>query len=294
MTALRKLAVSAAAGVVPLLLTALVAGAAQAHGAMDDPVSRVAACGPEGGQNAQSSACKAAVAANGSRPFDDWDNLRVANVAGRDRERIPDGKLCSAGLAGFRGLDLARPDWPATKLSAGSTFTFRYKETIAHKGTFRLYLTRDGYDPSHPLTWSDLEQKPFLSVTDPTLTNNAYVFGGRLPAGRSGHHVIYTIWQNSSTPDTYYSCSGVLFGGTGPGQAAAPPAPTSAPPANATGDPTPTPPATSSEPAPAVAGSARPVAQNSGVGMTVPIAAGGAALLVLVAVVVILRRRRRA
>jgi chitin-binding protein len=35
---------------------------------------------------------------------------------------------------------------------------------------------------------------------------------GRLPAELSGRHVIFAIWQNSSTPDTYYSCSDVIFG----------------------------------------------------------------------------------
>jgi chitin-binding protein len=35
---------------------------------------------------------------------------------------------------------------------------------------------------------------------------------GKLPKGRTGRHMIYTIWQTSSTPDTYYSCSDVTFG----------------------------------------------------------------------------------
>ncbi|BFO16550.1 hypothetical protein SHKM778_29380 [Streptomyces sp. KM77-8] len=57
-------------------------------------MSRVVACSPEGGGRAGSAACVAAVAANRA-PFTAWDNLRVAGVAGRDRELIPDGKLCS-------------------------------------------------------------------------------------------------------------------------------------------------------------------------------------------------------
>jgi chitin-binding protein len=36
---------------------------------------------------------------------------------------------------------------------------------------------------------------------------------GRLPRGKSGRHIIFTIWRNTSTPDTYYSCSDVVFGG---------------------------------------------------------------------------------
>jgi chitin-binding protein len=109
-------------------------------------------------------------------------------------------------------------------LAAGAGFTFTYRETIPHKGTFRLYVTKDGYDPTKPLRWSDLESKPFLTATDPALTNGAYVMRGALPAAKTGHHLIYTIWQNSSTPDTYYSCSDVSFGGAvGAGSRAAAP-----------------------------------------------------------------------
>jgi chitin-binding protein len=196
----------------PLLLTGL-AAPAHAHGALDNPVSRVVACGPDGGRDAQSAACRAAVAVSGALPFTNWDNLRVADVGGRDREVIPDGKLCSAGLPAYRGLDLPRADWPATRLTPGAAFGFTYRETIPHRGTFRLYVTRDSYDPTRPLTWGDLEAKPFLTATDPALTNGAYRMRGTLPAGKTGRHLIYTVWQNSSTPDTYYSCSDVVFAG---------------------------------------------------------------------------------
>jgi predicted carbohydrate-binding protein with CBM5 and CBM33 domain len=200
-----------------------------AHGALTAPLSRAAACGPDGPEEAvRSAACRAAVRASGGVLPGDWDNLRVANVAGRDRAVIPDGRLCSGGLAAFKGLDLARSDWPASTLRAGARYTFKYRGTIPHRGTFRLYVTRKGYDPAKPLKWSDLERKPFLQVTDPAMKNGSYSFSGRLPGGRTGRHLIYTIWQNSDTPDTYYSCSDVIFRRTttpAGGAAAAVPAP---------------------------------------------------------------------
>ncbi|MFI8092958.1 lytic polysaccharide monooxygenase [Streptomyces sp. NPDC086080] len=199
-----------AALVTPLLLPLWTAGPARAHGAPTDPVSRVVACSPEGGERAGSTACRAAVAANGA-PFTAWDNLRVAGVAGRDRQRIPDGQLCSGGLPAYRGLDLARADWPATRVGRGAALPMTYVSTIPHAGAFRVYLTKPGYDPAKPLTWSDLPEKPFAEVTDPALTDGAYRFRVTLPADRSGRHVLYTVWQNSSTPDTYYSCSDVVF-----------------------------------------------------------------------------------
>ncbi|MFE0628460.1 lytic polysaccharide monooxygenase [Streptomyces sp. NPDC058864] len=202
---------SVVAGTAALLPLAL-AGPAAAHGAPVSPVSRAAACASGSGQYVGTAACRAAAAANGgSRPFADWDNLRVAGVAGRDRQVIPDGKLCSGGLAAFRGLDLPRTDWPATRLAPGAGFTMAYGTTIPHQGTFRLYLTKQGYDPTRPLTWSALASDPFVKVTDPPVSGGAYRISGRLPSDRTGRHVLFTIWQNSSTPDTYYSCSDVVF-----------------------------------------------------------------------------------
>jgi chitin-binding protein len=204
----------AAAAMAPLLLTVWAAGPAQAHGAPTYPVSRVYACSPQGGSAAGSTACKAAVAANGG-PFTFWDNIRVPDINGRDRQLIPDGKLCSGGLADYKGLNLARTDWPSTRLTPGAKLTMTYASTIAHTGTFKLYLTKAGYDPSQPLTWSELPTTPFAEVKDPPLTGGAYRIKATLPTGRTGRQLIYTIWQNSSTEDTYYSCSDVVFPGGG-------------------------------------------------------------------------------
>ncbi|MCX5424486.1 lytic polysaccharide monooxygenase [Streptomyces sp. NBC_00078] len=216
-----------AALVTPLLLPLWAAGPAQAHGAPTDPVSRVYACSPDGGGNARSAACKAAVAANGA-PFTLWDNLRVPDVAGRDRQVIPDGKLCSGGLSAYKGLDLARSDWPSTTLKPGAALTMKYASTIPHTGTFKLYLTKPGYDPRKPLTWSELPEQPFAAVKDPALANGAYRITAKLPSDRTGHHVLFTIWQNSSTTDTYYSCSDVVFAAAGSGTGGGTEAPASA------------------------------------------------------------------
>lgn len=194
-------AAAALAGVVP-------AAAAGAHGTLQLPASRGYACGPEGGAAARSAACQAARAAGDVAA---WDDLRLADVAGRDREAVPDGQLCSAGIDRYAGLDLPRADWPATRLRAGSQVSVRYRTTIPHRGTFRLHLTSDRYDPTRPLRWADLDRTPFLSVTDPPLAAGAYTLTGRLPADRAGRHLIYAIWQNSDTPDTYYSCADVVL-----------------------------------------------------------------------------------
>ncbi|MGW7517438.1 lytic polysaccharide monooxygenase auxiliary activity family 9 protein [Streptomyces sp. NPDC054796] len=207
-----KAASVAALGVAPLALTALAASPAVAHGSMSDPVSRVSACFAEGPESPKSAACKAAVAASGTQAFYDWNEVNIPNAAGKHKEIIPDGKLCSAGRDKYKGLDLPRTDWPASKMTSGN-HTFQYKATAPHKGTFELYITKDGYDPAKPLKWSDLEAEPFAKVTNPTLTNGSYVFDGTVPK-KSGHHLIYSVWQRSDSPEAFYTCSDVTFGGS--------------------------------------------------------------------------------
>ncbi|WP_328779749.1 lytic polysaccharide monooxygenase [Streptomyces canus] len=302
-----RLTTASAAVAAPLLLTLFAAAPAQAHGAPTDPVSRVFACSPDG-TSSGTAACRAAVAANGS-PFTAWDNLRVANVNGRDRQTIPDGKLCSGGLPAYRGLDLARSDWPTTRLSPGASLTMKYVSTIPHTGTFRMYLTEPGYDPSKPLKWSDLPEQPFAQVKDPALTDGAYRIRMTLPKDRTGRQVLYTIWQNSSTADTYYSCSDVVFpaaadkGGDGGGASAAA-SPTRSKAAEKQPARSPAPTSVSPTPTPSVARSAggavpdsTPVAADAdpASGPSAPMLAGGAAgVLVLTGgAALALRLRRR-
>ncbi|MBB1242473.1 lytic polysaccharide monooxygenase [Streptomyces durbertensis] len=218
MTARRTVAAAITLGVAPLALTGLTATPAAAHGSMTDPVSRVAACYAEGPESPKTAACKAAVAASGTQAFYDWNEVNIGDAAGRHREIIPDGKLCSAGRDKYKGLDLPRADWPASPLTAGER-TFRYKATAPHAGSIALYMTKEGYDPTKPLTWADLDAKPFAEVKDPTLQNGDYVFEGTVPQ-RAGRHLVYSIWQRSDSPEAFYTCSDVVFGGDG--QAAAP------------------------------------------------------------------------
>ncbi|MGW5331342.1 lytic polysaccharide monooxygenase auxiliary activity family 9 protein [Streptomyces bauhiniae] len=308
-----RLSTLAAAAATPLLLLPWTAGPAQAHGAPTDPVSRVYACSPQGGGADRSAACRAAIAANGA-PFTAWDNLRVPGVNGRDRQVIPDGKLCSGNLPAYRGLDLARTDWPATRLTPGARMTLTYASTIAHAGSFRLYLTKPGYDPAKPLKWSDLPDRPFAEFTNPPLSNGAYHLQATLPADRAGRQMLYTIWQNTSTPDTYYSCSDVVLAkksaASGSGSVATRPAPTkkpaseATPPTHASHSASASASARASTPVPradssyaAVPDDGTPVAEATRAksGPSAPLLAGGAAavLVVTAAAALVPRLRRR-
>ncbi|MEU0770972.1 lytic polysaccharide monooxygenase auxiliary activity family 9 protein [Streptomyces albogriseolus] len=219
MSARRKAAV-AVIGLAPLALTGLAAAPAAAHGSMGDPVSRVFQCFGEGPESPTSEACKAAVAAGGTQALYDWNGVRIGDAGGRHQELIPDGKLCSAGNEAFKGLDLARADWPATSVSSGE-HTFKYRVTAPHKGTFTVYITKPGYDPAQPLAWDDLDlANPVATFTDPAAVDGFYTFSGALPE-RSGRQLLYAVWQRSDSPEAFYSCSDVTFGGAQAGGGAA-------------------------------------------------------------------------
>ncbi|MFE5853666.1 MULTISPECIES: lytic polysaccharide monooxygenase auxiliary activity family 9 protein [unclassified Streptomyces] len=213
MTARRKVAMVAALGIAPIALTALAAAPAVGHGSMKDPVSRIAACFAEGPENPDTDACKALVAAGGTQPLYDWNEVNIGDVAGAHKTRIPDGKLCSVGRDKYKGLDAPRADWPSTAMTSGNN-TFRWRATAPHRGTLELYITKDSYNPTQPLKWSDLEAQPFASVTNPPLENGSYVFNGTVP-NKSGRHLVYSILQRSDSPEAFYTCSDVVFGGGG-------------------------------------------------------------------------------
>jgi chitin-binding protein len=93
-----------------------------------------------------------------------------------------------------------------TSIQSGA-FTFFYRATAPHRGTFELFITNQGFNPNQPLRWSDL--------TSFALANGSYVFNANIPA-RTGQHIIFTTWQRSDSPEAFYTCSDVVFGGSVP------------------------------------------------------------------------------
>ncbi|MFI2201056.1 lytic polysaccharide monooxygenase [Streptomyces sp. NPDC020192] len=307
--ACRTAAAVAVLGLPPLALTALAAAPASAHGSMGDPVSRVSQCYAEGPESPKSAACKAAVAAGGTQALYDWNGIRIGDAAGRHRQLIPDGKLCSANNEEFKGLDLARADWPATSVRGGS-YTFTYRVTAPHKGTFTVYLTKPGYDPAKPLAWSELDlAHPVATVTDPVASGGFYTFSGTLRQ-RTGRQLLYAVWQRSDSPEAFYSCSDVDFGGTTTGSGAGSEHPVPAPTASAPtdrqiaagadkstmrhhghgGDTASTP----APDAPKAAGTSQDLAETGASTGTTYLALGGAAALALGSAALFLSVRRRA
>ncbi|QUQ64202.1 lytic polysaccharide monooxygenase [Kutzneria sp. CA-103260] len=209
-------------------VTALVLGGtpAWAHGAMTFAGSRTFLCYEDGitatGQIVpHNPACQAAIAHSGPTPLYNWFAVGNRTANGGTVGVIPDGKLCSGNsdYYDFAGFDLARDDWPVTHLTSGATIQVKYNKWAAHPGTFRLYITKDGWDRTRPLTWNDLESMPFStavqppSVGSPGSLSSYYYWNATLPAAKTGPHVIYSIWARSDSTETFYGCSDVLFDG---------------------------------------------------------------------------------
>ncbi|MEU4829501.1 lytic polysaccharide monooxygenase [Streptosporangium sp. NPDC023615] len=247
----------AVAGVVTLmtalLAVVLVPQSASAHGAMMVPGSRTFFCwqdglSPQGNIVPINPACKAAVAQSGDNSLYNWFSLLRSDGAGRTRGFIPDGKVCSGGNPGYSGFDLPSADWPVTHLTAGSNLQFKYNKWAAHPGWFYLYITKDGWNPNRALTWDDLESEPFHTADHPQSvgspgTNDAnYYWNARLPSGKSGRHIIYSVWKRSDSAETFYNCSDVVFdGGNGEVTGVGRPGPTPSPTPTVTPTPEPTP-----------------------------------------------------
>ncbi|GAA2401762.1 chitin-binding protein [Catellatospora methionotrophica] len=276
MNKLKAAALAAAATLAAgLALTMINPGTAAAHGALLTPGSRTYLCYLDGKSSTgevkpTNGACQNAAAVGGTQPFYDWFGVLRSDGQGRTRGFIPDGALCSGGFTKFAGFDAPRSDWPLTHLTTGAAHSWRYSNWAAHPGWFYLYVTKDGYNPNQALTWADMEEQPFLSIDHPPMSGPApdgyYYWNGNLPSGKSGRHVIYSVWKRSDSQETFYGCSDVIFDGgngqvTGINNPPTTPSPIPSASASPSRPPSPSPSAASprpSSPAPSTPGPATP------------------------------------
>ena len=188
---------------------------ASAHGSVVDPPSRSYGCWERWGNDhmnpnmqQEDPMCWQAFQANPNTMWN-WMSLFRENLAGNFQAAIPDGKLCSAGDAQgglASSLDTPGP-WKAQDIS--TDFTIHLHDQASHGADyFLVYVTKQGFDPTtEALGWDDLE---LVAETGSFGPSNDYVFNASAP-GRSGHHIVYTIWQASHLDQTYFICSDVNF-----------------------------------------------------------------------------------
>ncbi|MFD1831783.1 MULTISPECIES: lytic polysaccharide monooxygenase auxiliary activity family 9 protein [Streptomyces] len=174
-------------------------GSAQSHGYTQSPMSRQAYCA-----NGTVSNCGGI----------QWEPQSVEGPKGFPAAGPADGQICAGGNSRFAQLDDPRGgNWPTTKLSPGQGLTFTWKMTARHSTTdFRYYITKNGWDPTKPLTRADLEPYPFMTVhmggRQPASTESHQ---GSVPTGKSGRHLILGVWNVHDTANAFYACSDVRF-----------------------------------------------------------------------------------
>ncbi|WP_130796954.1 lytic polysaccharide monooxygenase auxiliary activity family 9 protein [Streptomyces otsuchiensis] len=192
------------------------ADSAAAHGSVVDPPSRNYGCWDRWGSDFQNPAmadldpmCWQAWQDNPNAMWN-WNGLYRDNVGGNHRAAVPDGTLCSGGQAEggrYNSLDTVGP-WQTTDLD--NSFRLHLHDQASHGADYlRIYVTEQGFDPAtEPLGWDDLELVTETGSFAPT--QDIYVDVDA--PGRTGHHVVYTIWQASHMDQVYYLCSDVNFG----------------------------------------------------------------------------------
>jgi chitin-binding protein len=223
---LRLLAAAAVAVVAASLLTTVLAESASAHGNIMFPASRNQDCLDRWGTNhlapemaTEDPMCYQAWQADPGAMWNWNGNLRDG-VGGISEANTPNGTLCSNGRAQaprYNSLDTVG-NWRATNV--GNSFTARIFDQASHGADFfRFYVTRQGFNPlTQAPRWSDLEL--VATVGNTPASRWQQVTGGvqlEVPIsapGRSGRHILWTVWQASHADQVYSWCSDVNFGGT--------------------------------------------------------------------------------
>ncbi|TXS36041.1 lytic polysaccharide monooxygenase auxiliary activity family 9 protein [Streptomyces sp. OR43] len=196
---MRKKTGAALVGLAVASVSMFATSSASSHGYTDNPISRQKLCA-----NGTVTGCGNI----------QWEPQSVEGPKGFPAAGPADGAICSAGHGEFAQLDDPRGgNWPATKVSAGQGFSFRWQFTARHATSdFRYYITKNGWDPTKPLKRSDLEAQPFMTVPyggqqpPATLTQQ-----GTIPTQKTGKHIILSVWNVADTANAFYSCSDVQF-----------------------------------------------------------------------------------
>ncbi|MEU9336876.1 lytic polysaccharide monooxygenase [Streptomyces sp. NPDC048290] len=193
---------AAAVGLATTGALVLSSGGATGHGYTDLPLSRQKAC-----QNGTVTNCGNI----------QWEPQSVEGPKGFPSGGPADGSICNAGLGQFSQLSAPRTPsgaaWPATRVTGGQSYSFRWQFTAMHATTdFKYYITKPGWNQNHNLARSDLNLTPFLTVPyngqrpPATLSHS-----GTIPSGLSGRHVIVAVWTVHDTTNAFYACSDVTF-----------------------------------------------------------------------------------
>lgn len=208
-------ALLAAMAAVTLLVAPWLTPSASAHGSTAAPVSRNYGCWLRWGNDFQNPAmaqqdpmCWQAWQYNTNGMWN-WNGLYREGTGGNFQAFIPDNQLCSAGHTQdgrYNSMDVPGA-WKTSKIS--SNFTVDILDQALHGADYlQVYVTNQGYNAeTDALDWGDLTR---VATTGKYAPASHYVVNVSAP-GRTGHHVVYTIWKASHADQIYFFCSDVTF-----------------------------------------------------------------------------------
>lgn len=194
-------------GFLALVLSVFTAGTAYAHGYVQDPPSRAYLCSIGKVDN-----CGAI----------QWEPQSVEGPGGFPEAGPSNGHLCSGGNGRFGELDgPGAPDggdWPAKSVSGGQTLTFDWHNLARHAtANWRYYITKPGWDSGSALTRSDLDLDPIATFDGHGQQPGAHTTHQVALPNRSGHHLVFAVWEIADTANAFYSCVDLDFSGRGGG-----------------------------------------------------------------------------
>ncbi|GAB3747219.1 lytic polysaccharide monooxygenase [Nocardiopsis nanhaiensis] len=203
-------------GSAAMLGLGLTAAPVAAHGSIVDPAARAYACFDRWGDDhlnpdmeLEDPMCAQAWEEDPNAMWN-WNGLYRDGVGGDHQGAIPDGTLCSGGLTqgGLYGAMDAVGEWETTPVD--DDFTLHLHDGAEHGADyFNVYVTEEGFDPTtQELGWGDLELVEETGAYPPVMDIEIDVS----TSGRTGQHIVYTVWQASHMDQAYYFCSDVDFG----------------------------------------------------------------------------------
>jgi N-acetylglucosamine-binding protein A len=186
-----------------LTISVLAQSSVWAHGYMVQPASRAVLC--KQGVNANCCAIQ-------------YEPQSLEQKSGFPGGGPIDGRIASADLAQFGGLDeQSSSRWAKRVITAGQQ-NFTWTLTAFHKSRgYRYYITQQNWNPNAPLTRASFEMQPFCTidfnnqVPPPVVTHSCNV------PQRSGHQIVLGVWEIGDTVNSFYNVADVMFSGGNPG-----------------------------------------------------------------------------
>jgi len=196
-----RMGTGAAATAAVLIGTGVITSApASAHGYVEGPLSRSAACNV--GLNTD---CGSIV----------YEPQSLETLKGFPEAGPADGQIASAGGLFGGVLDEQTADrWYKNEVTTGPLL-MDWKYTAPHStAKWHYYMTKPGWDPNAPLTRDDLELIAEVQHDgSKAITNPDHMIS--VPQNRSGYHVILAVWDIADTVNAFYNVIDVNVVGEG-------------------------------------------------------------------------------